>query len=81
MAKAPTGTVQEVERERENGHLQYSYDIKVPGQEGITEVNVDALTGSVIGVEHEGAEAGEKTPEKGKEPAKGKAPGKSKTKA
>ena len=53
MAKVPKGTLQAVELEREKGHLQYSYDIKVPGQKGITEVNVDAMTGTVLGVEHE----------------------------
>src|SRR5262245_6048972 len=53
MAKAPKGTITEVELEREKGHLQYSYDIKVPGKKGITEVNVDAMTGAVLGVEHE----------------------------
>lgn len=50
VAKVPKGTPTAVELERENGHLQYSYDFTVPGQTDITEVNVDALTGKVIGV-------------------------------
>lgn len=65
QAKTPHGRVKAVELERENGHLQYSYDMTVPGQPGITEVNVDAVTGVVLGVHHEGAqdEAAEAAPE------------------
>jgi Peptidase propeptide and YPEB domain len=54
-ARVPHARVAAVELERENGHLQYSYDLKVPGQSGTTEVNVDALTGAVLGAHHEGA--------------------------
>jgi hypothetical protein len=54
MASAPKGaTLEEVELEREKGHLQYSYDFKVAGKKGTTEVNVDAVTGKLINVEHE----------------------------
>jgi DNA-binding beta-propeller fold protein YncE len=62
LAKAPRGTVKEVELEREKGRLIFSYDISVPGVKGVTEVNVDAVTGAVVGVEHEdeAAEAREK---------------------
>jgi len=62
LAKTPKGTVKEVELEREKGRLIFSYDIAVPGAKGITEVNVDAVTGAVVGVEHEdeAAEAKEK---------------------
>ncbi|HWZ59958.1 MAG TPA: PepSY domain-containing protein, partial [Gemmatimonadaceae bacterium] len=49
------GTIKAVELERENGHLQYSYDVTVAGQSGITEVNVDAMTGTVLGVHRETA--------------------------
>jgi hypothetical protein len=31
----------------------YSYDIKTAGKSGIDEVNVDAVTGKVIGFAHE----------------------------
>lgn len=55
--RVPTGTIDGVELERENGKLMYSYDIKVPGKSGIDEVNVDALTGKVIGYSHESAAA------------------------
>ena len=53
QAKVPRGRVEAVEIEREAKHLQYSYDVKVPGQAGITEVNVDAMTGAVLGVHRE----------------------------
>jgi uncharacterized membrane protein YkoI len=55
QAKVPSGVIQEGELEREKGHLQYSYDVKVPGKSGITEVNVDAISGAVLGVQHEDA--------------------------
>lgn len=52
LTKVPNGTIKEAELERENGHLQWSFDMAAPGQaEGtITEVNVDAITGEVINV-------------------------------
>ena len=49
----PKGAIQSVELEREDGHLKYSYDIATPGKSGIDEVDVDALTGKIIAVEHE----------------------------
>lgn len=52
-AKVPNGTIQAVELEEEDGKLQYSYDIKVAGKTGIEEVNIDAINGSVIAVQHE----------------------------
>jgi len=55
--RVPKGTIEGVELERENGKLMYSYDIKVPGKSGIDEVNVDAVTGKVIGYSHESAAA------------------------
>lgn len=53
IAKVPGATVQAAELENENGKLLYSYDLKVAGQSGIQEVQVNAIDGSVIGVEHE----------------------------
>src|SRR5215831_18695923 len=52
-AKVPGGTIQSVELEHENGKLIYSYDVKVAGKSGIEEVNVDAMDGKVVGIEHE----------------------------
>jgi peptidase YpeB-like protein len=54
LQKVPHGSVASEELEREKGHLIYSFDVKVPGKSGIQEVNVNALTGSVLGVHHEG---------------------------
>src|SRR5580693_1230479 len=51
LAKAPGGTVKEGELEKEKGKLIWSFDIT--GSPGVTEVNVDAITGEVVGVEDE----------------------------
>ncbi|MGH7463273.1 MAG: PepSY domain-containing protein [Longimicrobiales bacterium] len=53
LAKVPGGTIAKGELEEEDGRLIYSFDIKVAGQEGITEVHVDAQTGAVLKTEHE----------------------------
>jgi uncharacterized membrane protein YkoI len=58
--RIPAGKIDGVELERENGKLMYSYDIKVPGKSGIQEVNVNAMTGKIIAVEHESAAAEKK---------------------
>ncbi|MDB4909583.1 MAG: PepSY domain protein [Gemmatimonadetes bacterium] len=57
LHKVPHGTIASEELERENGHLIYSFDVKVPGKLGIQEVNVNAITGAVLGVHHENAAA------------------------
>lgn len=54
LAKVPNGTVAEGELEVEHRRLIWSFDVKVAGQPGITEVNVDAKTGTVVDVSHEG---------------------------
>jgi len=53
QAKIPNGKIEAVELENEKGKLQYSYDIKVAGKSGIEEVNVNAMDGTIVGVEHE----------------------------
>jgi hypothetical protein len=53
LAKVPKGQVQSEELEEEDGKLLYSFDIKVPGRSGIDEVEIDALNGSVLNVDHE----------------------------
>lgn len=56
LAKVPGGKVKKYELEREKGKLLYSYDIATPGKPGIDEVQVDAITGALIGdVVHENA--------------------------
>lgn len=73
LGKAPGGKVEKAEIENEDGKLIYSFDIKVAGKAGITEVGVDAMTGAVVNVEHEdaAAEAKEAKADKAKD-AKGK---------
>ncbi len=54
LAKVPGGRVKSSELERENGKLLYSFDIATKGKSGIDEVQVDAITGALIGgVVHE----------------------------
>jgi hypothetical protein len=55
LAKVPGGTIKEGELERENGKLQWSFDVATPGTKDITEVNIDAITGAVLGVDKESA--------------------------
>ncbi len=74
LAKVPGGKVQSAEIEKEDGKLVYSFDIKVAGKSGIEEVLVDAMSGAVVSVEHEGVavEAKEAKEDRAKE-AKAKA--------
>jgi uncharacterized membrane protein YkoI len=57
LTKIPNGTIKEAELEKENGKLQWSFDVAMPDSKDITEVNVDALTGDVISVNKESAES------------------------
>ncbi|MGD0483521.1 MAG: PepSY domain-containing protein [Gemmatimonadales bacterium] len=55
IARVPSGAIEKAELEREKGALIWSFDIRMPGQEGISEVNVNAVTGAVWPTEHENA--------------------------
>lgn len=55
--KVPGGRPISEELERENGKLIYTFDLVAPGASGTTEVNVDAIAGSVLAVQHESASA------------------------
>jgi uncharacterized membrane protein YkoI len=57
QARLPKAKVQQAEIEVEDGRLIYSFDMKVPGKSGIEEVQVDAKTGALLGIEHEDAAA------------------------
>ena len=57
LAEVPGGEVAKMELEREDSLLIWSFDIKVPGQEGVEEVHVDAKTGAVVKTEHESTES------------------------
>src|SRR4051812_43255629 len=52
--RVPKGKIESAELEREKkGKLIYSFDMKTAGKSGTDEVNIDAMTGKVIAVEHE----------------------------
>ena len=53
QAKVPKATLASAEIEEENGKLIYSFDFKTEGKSGIDEVNVDAVTGKFMTLEHE----------------------------
>ena len=55
LAKVPNGTVKECELEKEHGKLIWSLELNTPDSKDITEVNVDAITGEVVNIEHETA--------------------------
>jgi hypothetical protein len=82
LAKVPRGRIQAGELEREHGKLIYSFDIRVPGNSGIEEVQVDAIHGAVVSMVHESPEAERKEARqekqearKGRADARAKAPG------
>ena len=66
LDKVPGGTIKEGELEKEKGKLIWSFDVAVAGTKDITEVHVDAITGTVLSTEKETAadEAKEKKKEK-----------------
>ena len=68
--KAAPGTITSEELENEHGKLIYSFDIAT-SKKDVTEVNVDAMNGKIVAVQHENAakEAAEKKQEE-KEKAK-----------
>ena len=70
LKKAP-GKVKSEELETEHGKLIYSFDIAT-SKNAITEVNVDAVNGKIVAVQHENAakEAAEKQQEAKEKPAK-----------
>jgi uncharacterized membrane protein YkoI len=53
LGRVPGSTVRALELEREHGRLIWSFDLTVAGKPGVEEVEVDALTGKIVGVEHE----------------------------
>jgi uncharacterized membrane protein YkoI len=76
LAQVAAGsTVKSSELEKEKGKLIYSFDITVPGQAGVEELNISAIDGSVVAHEHETAakEASEAKAEKAEKTAAKKA--------
>ena len=56
LAKVSNATVKECELEREHGRIIWSIALNTSDSKDITEVNVDAITGSIVNVEHEKSE-------------------------
>jgi Peptidase propeptide and YPEB domain len=52
--RVPAAQIAEEGIEMEHGKLVYSFDMKTRGRRGIDEVLIDALSGAIISVEHEG---------------------------
>lgn len=73
LAKVPGGKVKESGLEDENGRLIWSFDISSRGTKDITEVQVDATTGSIVSIATESAadEAKEAKEDKKEKKAKG----------
>jgi len=67
LAKVPKGVVKSAELEKEHGRLVWSFDIARPSTPGVTEIQVDAVSGKIVSMEHESAnkEAKEAKAEKG----------------
>jgi uncharacterized membrane protein YkoI len=55
--RVANGVIAEQGIEMEGGKLVYSFDMRVRGRSGIDEVLIDAMSGAVISVEHEGPAA------------------------
>jgi hypothetical protein len=53
LAKVPGGTVSSSELEKEHGKLIWSFDIAKVGSKNITEVQVDAKTGTIVSTQIE----------------------------
>ena len=53
LALVPNGTIRSAELEREHGRLIYSFDIAVPRQAGIEEIQISATTGRLVSRTHE----------------------------
>ncbi|MDB5956510.1 PepSY domain-containing protein [Ramlibacter sp.] len=57
LAKVPQGVVKSAELEREHGKLVWSFDIAQAARQGVTEIQVDALSGAIVSVKRESASA------------------------
>jgi hypothetical protein len=54
-AYMPGATLVSQQLEQEDGRLIYSYYLRAPKHWGVEEINIDAWSGAVLGVEHERA--------------------------
>lgn len=53
LAKVPKGVVKSSELENEKGKLVWSFDISQPSAKGVTEIQVDAITGKIVSLKKE----------------------------
>ena len=53
LARVPHGVVKSAELEREHGKLVWSFDIAQPSVKGVTEVQIDAITGKIVSFKRE----------------------------
>jgi hypothetical protein len=53
VAYVPQGRIRSAELETEKGRLIYSFDIQVPGRQGVEEVQISAIDGKLVSREHE----------------------------
>lgn len=53
LNKVPNGVVKSSELEREKGKLVWSFDISQPSAKGVTEIQVDAITGKIVSLKTE----------------------------
>jgi hypothetical protein len=64
LAQVPGGTVREAELEKEDGKLIWSFDVVTPDSKDTTEVNIDAVTGSLVNIEKDGDKDNDKDGDK-----------------
>lgn len=55
LARVPHGKIQSAELEREHGRLVWSFDLAQDGETGVTEIQVDAVTGKIVSHKRESA--------------------------
>ena len=55
LARVPGSKVKSAELEREHGKLVWSFDLSRGGSRGVTEIQVDAITGAIISQKQESA--------------------------
>ena len=53
LAAVPGARITESEREEEDGRLIYSFELEVAGQDRVTEVEIDAVTGEILAQDQE----------------------------
>lgn len=53
LSRVPNASVKSAEIEREHGRLIWSFDLAQAGKSGITEIQVSAITGKIVSVQHE----------------------------